>query len=600
VSLLHPKLDRQLRKVGAHQDTPPTVDQWHSFLERVNAAYMQEDNERYTVERAIAISSQEMLDLSSRLARERDRLDVTVASLADGLCVLSSKGLVEIANRAAEQMLGVESGGLLGQHFLVLVSGGGCQKPQNQGYLRQLDEAIAARESCRCEDARFTTVHGEPFPVSLSMTPIEAGPLGAGSVVVFTDIRKRKMAEDALRESESRFRAIFESAAVGMVRVGLDGRIDDCNGAFGAMLGEERSTILGSTVFDHLHPDEAENATRRFELMKQELGSGHQIESRYVNHDGSAVWTKSTISFVRNPEGAPAFGIGVVENVTAQRNLEISLRQAQKLESVGQLAAGIAHEINTPVQFVSDSVHFVRDAVTELFGILNLYRALRGSVPSSLDAMVGDIAEAEKAADLEYLAVQLPKALDRALDGVQRVATIVRGMKAFAHPDRKDKVPADLNSALESTITIAGNEYKYVADVETEFGELPLVTCHVGELNQVFLNVIVNAAHAIGDVVGGTETRGRIRITTRRDGDSAVVSIADTGGGIPEAVRHRVFDPFFTTKEVGRGTGQGLAIARSVVVEKHQGELTFETQMGQGTTFTIRLPIHPAPEAQAA
>jgi PAS domain S-box-containing protein len=598
--MLHPTLERQLRKAGARKDTPPTADQWHSFLERVNAAYTQEDNERYTVERAIAISSQEMLDLASRLATERDRLDVTVASLADGLCVLSSKGLVEIANRAAEQMLGVESGGLLGRHFIALVSGDGSRKPHGQGHVRQLDEAIAARGPCRCDDARFTTVHGEEFPVSLSMTPIEAGQLGGGSVVVFTDIRKRKMAEDALRESESRFRAIFESAAVGMLRVGLDGRIDDCNGAFGAMLGKERSQILGSTIFDHLHPDEAQSSPGRFEMMKQELGSGHQIQSRFVNHDGSTVWTKSTISFVRDPQGAPAFSIGVVENVTAQRNLEISLRQAQKLESVGQLAAGIAHEINTPVQFVSDSVHFVRDAVTDLFGILQLYRALREAVPSSLDAAVCAIAEAEESADVEYLASQLPKALDRALDGVERVATIVRGMKAFAHPDRKDKVPADLNGALESTITIARNEYKYVADVETEFGELPPVTCHVGELNQVFLNVIVNAAHAIGDVVGGTETRGRIRITTRRDGDWAVVSIADTGGGIPEAVRHRVFDPFFTTKEVGRGTGQGLAIARSVVVEKHQGELTFETQIGQGTTFTIRLPIHPAREAQAA
>ena len=251
------------------------------------------------------------------------------------------------------------------------------------------------------------------------------------------------------------------------------------------------------------------------------------------------------------------------------------------------------------MQFVSDSVHFVRDGVADLFGLLRSYRELRGAACVSLPEAAAELAAAEEAADVEYLAAQVPKALDRALDGLQRVAVIVRGMKAFAHPDQKDKAPSDLNHALETTIAIARNEYKYVADVVTELGELPPVTCHVGELNQVFLNVIVNAAHAIGDVGGGGEIKGRIRVRTWRDGDFAVVSVSDTGGGIPEAVRHRIFDPFFTTKKVGRGTGQGLAIARSVVVEKHHGELTFQTEMGKGT-FTIRLPIEPPKEGEKA
>jgi signal transduction histidine kinase len=190
--------------------------------------------------------------------------------------------------------------------------------------------------------------------------------------------------------------------------------------------------------------------------------------------------------------------------------------------------------------------------------------------------------------------------LDRAIDGLERVATIVRGMKAFAHPDQKNKAPSDLNHALETTITIARNEYKYLADIETEFGQLPPVTCHIGELNQVFLNILVNAAHAIGDVVRGSEAKGRIRIKTWREGGFALVSIGDSGGGVPESIRHRIFDPFFTTKEVGRGTGQGLAIARSVVVERHKGELRFDTEMGRGTTFTIRLPIDSPTEAEQA
>jgi signal transduction histidine kinase len=192
---------------------------------------------------------------------------------------------------------------------------------------------------------------------------------------------------------------------------------------------------------------------------------------------------------------------------------------------------------------------------------------------------------------VSYLDEEIPKALTQALEGVTRVATIVRAMKDFAHTGGSNKTPVDLNRALESTLTVARNELKYVADVETDFGSLPLVECHAGEVNQVFLNLLVNAAHAIGDVVHESEARGTIRIRTRCEGDAVVIEIADTGTGIPEAVRAKIFDPFFTTKEVGRGTGQGLAIARSIVVEKHGGALTFETEAGRGTTFFIRLPI---------
>jgi signal transduction histidine kinase len=177
------------------------------------------------------------------------------------------------------------------------------------------------------------------------------------------------------------------------------------------------------------------------------------------------------------------------------------------------------------------------------------------------------------------------------VEGLGRVATLVRSMKEFAHPDQKQKAPADLNRAIASTLTIARNEYKYVADIETDYGELPPVPCHIGELNQVFLNLIVNAAHAIESAIHGTDRRGLIRVETRREDDLVRVSISDSGTGIPEEIRNRIFDPFFTTKDVGRGTGQGLAIARSVVVDKHAGTLTFDSELGRGTTFHVRLGV---------
>lgn len=281
-------------------------------------------------------------------------------------------------------------------------------------------------------------------------------------------------------------------------------------------------------------------------------------------------------------------------DIVSLQKIEIELRQAQKLEAVGRLASGIAHEINTPTQFVTDSVHFLNDGLGELLGVIEKQR-------QAAIAKGGEIAAAASAihaeADIAYLADALPKAVERARDGLRRVSSIVRSMKRFAHPDQELKAAADINEAIESTLTIARNEYKYVADLELDLSPLPRLTCHLGELNQVVLNLVVNAAHAIADVVGNTGTRGKISVGTRREGDEITISVADTGTGIRDELKDRIFDPFFTTKEVGRGTGQGLAIARSVVVDRHGGKLTFSTVLGQGTTFFIRLPMAPADAA---
>jgi signal transduction histidine kinase len=189
--------------------------------------------------------------------------------------------------------------------------------------------------------------------------------------------------------------------------------------------------------------------------------------------------------------------------------------------------------------------------------------------------------------------------MDQMLDGVSRVAKIVRAMKEFSHVDRSsEKASSDLNKALESTLIVARSELKYVADVETQFGTIPPVICHLGDLNQVFLNLLINAAHAIGDVVKSSGNRGRVLVRTKLLNDLVEISISDTGGGIPDGIRGKIFDPFFTTKEVGKGTGQGLTLARAIVVEKHGGTLTFDTEMGKGTTFYVRLPVNGVPEPQ--
>lgn len=361
------------------------------------------------------------------------------------------------------------------------------------------------------------------------------------------------------------------------------------------LLGLPESVDLrGSFLLDAIHPDDRANVIRRIvKLARSTSAKGDQFDYRLVAANHSIVTVRAVIS----PRKAHEPLRGIALDITQQKQLEFELNQAQKLESVGRLAAGVAHEINTPIQFVNDSVHFLRDAVNDLIGIVGRLQEVRESVLAGQpdEEAANETVEAEQDADLDYLIENVPKAIDRSLDGLSRVATIVRSMKEFAHPDSREMTPVDLNRAIESTLSIARNEYKYVAELETEFGELPLVVCYAGEINQAILNITVNAAHAVGDVVKSTGSKGRIKVRTWRDGEYAAISITDTGGGIPSHVQPKIFDPFFTTKEVGKGTGQGLPIVRSVIVDKHKGTISFETEEGKGTTFFIRLPIEGPP-----
>jgi PAS domain S-box-containing protein len=294
-------------------------------------------------------------------------------------------------------------------------------------------------------------------------------------------------------------------------------------------------------------------------------------------------------------------GVGYVimgEDVTDRLVLEDELVQAQKLESIGHLAAGIAHEINTPTQFVGDNVRFLSDSFSDIGRLLEQYQCLLAAIKTGgcPEALIESCEAANRKADLEYLLAEIPKAIEQSAEGIDRVATIVRAMKEFAHPGSREKAAVNLNKAIESTVTVARNEWKYVADLHTNLDpSLPPVPCLVGEFNQVVLNIIVNATHAIADAVKGTGGKGTITICTSRVGDFVEVRIADTGMGIPESIRHKIFDPFFTTKEVGKGTGQGLAIARSVVVGRHGGTIAVDSKVGKGTTFLIRLPLNALP-----
>jgi PAS domain S-box-containing protein len=403
-------------------------------------------------------------------------------------------------------------------------------------------------------------------------------------------------------ETLARFEATFQGAPNGIAMVTADGAIAACNPAFHAFVGYTDDQLAALTLAgDLLQASDAEHDALFAELMAGERDR-YRVEREFRRSDGTPVWGDASFALVRDAGGAASFAIAMVQDVSARKQaeaqrdrMELELRLAQKLESVGQLAAGIAHEINTPIQYVGDSIHFLSEAFEDLMALEATQLKLRVAAAGTVDpALLAQVGAAVETADLDYLRERVPSALERGLRGIERVSSIVAAMRAFAHPPSEAKAPTDLNEAVRNTLIVASGEYSAVADVETDLGELPAVVCDAGEINQVLLNLVINAAHAIEDAVGDGAERGSIRVRTRDDGDHVVVTVADTGTGIPDDVAGRVFDPFFTTKDVGRGSGQGLAIARTIVTERHGGELTFETEAGRGTAFHVRLPVKAA------
>jgi PAS domain S-box-containing protein len=380
---------------------------------------------------------------------------------------------------------------------------------------------------------------------------------------------------------------------VGLATVDQEGCVLDFNQELEEIVGFSSGDAIGRFLWEFVPAEDVEAIREVFRGLIEGKLSRNRTQRRLIAKDGRTLLADVGLRAVPDSAGKAQLVVAGVEDVTGRSELEVELRHSQKLESVGRLAAGIAHEINTPIQFVGDNVNFLSGAFQQLLELCASYRsACSKAAHAPLSAEdVARLKRDEELADLEYLQANVSTSIASTVDGIGRVACIVQSVKAFAQPDRHERASADLNAALRDTLTVAINELKYVAEVETDFGAIPPIPCFVSDLNQVFLNLLVNAAHAIGDVVGKTGGRGVIRVRTYQEGSIVVVAISDTGTGIPVAVRGRIFDPFFTTKEVGKGTGQGLALARAVVVDRHGGSLTFETQIGKGTTFFVRIPF---------
>lgn len=401
-----------------------------------------------------------------------------------------------------------------------------------------------------------------------------------------TNARDLYHSRESLRRSAQFQENVLRTMKSALVVVDPSGSIVQLNDAAVDALGGQEAELLGARLADFLDGFDGTNPIGSVESVEVSIGA---------EEEGSSLILFSSTPMVGDTGDVEAY-VCVWADLSEKKQLEIELRHAQKLESLGQMAAGVAHEINTPIQFVGDSLHFLRDAFEDLQGLLESFRSARDTWGKQEEN--GELAEAslrlENEIDIEFIEAEAPGAFARAVKGLDRVAEIVRALKSFSHPGTDDMAPTDLNETIETTVTLARNEYKYVADVSLELGELSEVWGHAGDLGQVFLNLVVNAAHAIQDRVESREgdlERGDIVIRTSLQGDFARVDVEDTGTGIPDEVRNRIFDPFFTTKEVGRGTGQGLSITQRIVVQKHGGRLEVDSVPGQGTTFRVFLPL---------
>ena len=402
---------------------------------------------------------------------------------------------------------------------------------------------------------------------------------------------RAETAESDARVVRGQLEALLEHAPAYILAVDRSGSLQFINRV---LPNFKREDVIGSYWLDHVDPSLHESMKARLREVL-ETGAPQNYETSAVSPDGSKTVFAAHMGAMRI-DGRIVGAVIIAQDVTELKLAQAELLTSQRLAALGVLTAGVAHEINTPIQFVNDSVQFLREATDEVFGVLDSLGAVErlaaaGEPAPAMTSALAAAAEAQEEADLPYLRESVPRAFDRCFEGLGRVVAIVRSLQQFAAPIRREMAPVDLNRALETTLAIARGSYDHVATLETEFGDLPPVTCLIDDINKVVRDLVENAAQAIEEALNGGNHKGTITVRTRRDRESVVIAVSDTGTGIPQAIGQRVFEPFFTTREVGRGTGQGLALAWAVVKRTHGGDLRFETEIGRGTTFFVRLPI---------
>jgi len=498
-------------------------------------------------------------------------------------------GIIIRVNQTEATMLGYSPKEILGRPIFDFINQSERLTASEEFYKK-----VAGQKPIESFELTYITKNGREIPVAIDERLIfdEQGNV-TGIRSILQDITERKKAEEKLNLSDQIISHIENLVLV----FDQKGKVIFTGPSITRVLSYLITEVLGDGWFELTRQDDKERKAEKAYIAAA-IGDKEKIklepyERRIYDKDGRPHWI-----LWQDAQGPGNTLIGIGHDITEYKNLESQLIQGEKLRAVGELAAGIAHEINSPIQFIGDNLHFLEDASQKTIGVLKELRQHEeiGKRDKTFSGVLDSQGHDFSLEDLDYYNEEIPKAIEQSLEGVGRISDIVQAMRTFAHPGGEGKIPADINQAIQSTVIITRNEWKYVANIELDLApDLAPVPCLAGEINQVFLNLVVNAAQALQEMQEGgvNQEKGTIAISTRQEEDAVVVRINDTGPGIPEEIRPRIFEPFFTTKGVGRGTGQGLAIAYAVVVEKHGGTIYVETGEDQGTTFVVRLPLPP-------
>jgi PAS domain S-box-containing protein len=391
-----------------------------------------------------------------------------------------------------------------------------------------------------------------------------------------------------LRRTLLSYHTVIDGVGNVVFHLDEDGRLVSLTPTWSSLTGFSVVRSVGQRLSDFVHDDDRARVSAA--LADAHTAAAAPIECRLCRLTGDDVAVEVASRRLVDEDGRALGLVGVIADITERQAREVEAQHLQKLEALGRLSAGLAHEINTPIQFVGDNARFLAESYEAMLKLVLTYRRILDTSSGAISWWERQelVQEAEAEADVDYLAEEVPTAVRQSLEGIERVASLVRAMKTFSHPGTSGQVAADLNEALRATMTVARNQIRYIADAVLDLGDdVPAVVCNIADLNQVFLNMVINAADAIQE----KGDHGTITVSSRRDGDDVSITVSDTGAGIPRDLQRRIFEPFFTTKKVGRGTGQGLALARAVICDQHSGKLTLTSEIGVGTTFTIRLPV---------
>ncbi len=544
--------------------------------------------------------------MASSLEESEEKFRTLAGSAKDAFVMMDEHDQVSFWNRAATGMFGYNESNIIGKKF----HEHGIPPKLHAAYQQEFSRSLttdAAATSTKTIEISALRKDGTEFAVELSLAAVKVR--GKWEVIaVIRDITGRLRAQETLKRSEQGLNLALQVARMGTWDWDLI-----------------TGTVWRSLIHDQIFGYETLQARWTFEIFLQHIiaedhamvlqalrptNSTNQLkfECRILRaNDQAQRWISVQGIIHRDQNKTPVRLQGVVVDCTdlKQAELERQSKEAQsslsqKLESVGRLASGVAHEINTPMQFITDNTQFLKQALTSLITVLETYRTAKASIASGKNPTEAlAIAQAaEEDNELNYLLEEIPRTFEETMGGLKRVTSIIKSLKEFAHPSIAACQPADLNKAIATTIAVSRHEWKYVADVVTEFDpELPMIPLRIDEMNQVMLNLIVNASHAIGDAIKQRgESKGIITLRTKQEGESVLVQVQDNGTGIPASAQSHIFEPFFTTKGIGKGTGQGLAIIRTIVVKNHGGTIHFTTEPGQGTIFHIKLPLQKPPE----